>query len=343
MPTTLITGGAGYIGSHVIVALSRAGRRCVSLDNHSNSSPLAAARVRELVPGAVMLEGDIRDAARVREVVREHGCDSVIHMAGLKAVGESNEKPLLYYDNNVGGTLSLLSVLRETGVRRFVFMSVVPTPYDKSVTTFRLKRLIEEKIQGSGLAYSIFRGDFFMDDWFALMGSTIPLRGAKAHTLRRPFWFAKGFLRFAGSSIDKRGVALVPGDGSARHTPVALDDVASILTAAALEAEPEEGENLIENLGGPEILSWNDIVAIFSRVLGKPLKKMHTPARVYRIAADVLETLSPPAGNLMAMSWVASMSDTAFDGKPLAERFGVRLTTAEEFLRARAALPPEAG
>jgi uncharacterized protein YbjT (DUF2867 family) len=194
-------------------------------------------------------------------------------------------------------------------------------------------------IQGSGLAYSIFRGDFFMDDWFALMGSAIPLRGSKAHTLRRPFWFATGFMNFAGSSIDKRGLALVPGDGNARHTPVALDDVASILAAAA--AAPEEGENLIENLGGPQILSWHDVVGIFSRVLGRPLKTLHTPAKVYRVAADILETLSPPAGNLMAMSWVAAMTDTAFDGKPLAERFGVKLTTAEEFLRAKAALPRE--
>jgi uncharacterized protein YbjT (DUF2867 family) len=235
------------------------------------------------------------------------------------------------------GYANLIDACKAEGVRRIVFMSVVPTPHDKSVTTFRLKRQIEQAIQGSGLAHSIFRGDFFMDDWFALMGSTIPLRGSKAHTLRRPFWFAKGFLRFAGSSIDKRGIALVPGDGKARHTPVALDDVASILSAAA--AAPETGENLVENLGGPEILSWHDIVGIFSRVLGKPLKMMHTPAKVYRVAADVLEALSPPAGNLMAMSWVASMTDTAFDGKPLAERFGVKLTSSEEFLRAKAALP----
>ena len=110
------------------------------------------------------------------------------------------------YDN-------LLDACRAENVRRFIFMSVVPTPHDKSVTTFRMKRRIEERIQGSGLAYSIFRGDFFMDDWFALMGSTIPLRGAKAHTLRRPFWFAKGFMKFAGTSIEKRGIALVPGDG----------------------------------------------------------------------------------------------------------------------------------
>ena len=69
---------------------------------------------------------------------------------------------------------------------------------------------------------------------------------------------------------------------------------------------------------------------------------IHTPAKVYRVAADVLEALSPPAGNLMAMSWASASCDTAFDGKPLAERFGVRLTSAEEFLRAKAALPPEA-
>jgi uncharacterized protein YbjT (DUF2867 family) len=144
----------------------------------------------------------------------------------------------------------------------------------------------------------------------------------------------------AGSTIDKRGIALVPGDGTARHTPVALDDVAAILAAAA--SAPESGENLVENLGGPEVLSWHDIVAVFSRVLGKPLKAIHTPARVYRVAADILETLSPPAGNLMAMSWVSAMCDTAFDGKPLAERFGVKLTSAEEFLRAKCALAPEA-
>ena len=83
-------------------------------------------------------------------------------------------------------------------------------------------------------------------------------------------------------------------------------------------------------------------MAVFERVLGKRLKKLHTPAKVYRVAADVLETLSPPAGNLMAMSWVAAMCDTTFDGKPLAERFGVKLQTSEEFLRAKAALPAEA-
>ena len=328
MEPILVVGSTGQLGTAVVDRLRARGQRVRALVRPTSPREFES-------DGVELAFGDLREPESLTAACQ--GMATVVATANAvvpRAPGSFEEVESTGYDN-------LIDACKAEGVKRIVFMSVVPTPHDKSVTTFRLKRQIEQRIQGSGLAYSIFRGDFFMDDWFALMGSSIPLRGAKAHTLRRPFWFAKGFMRFAGSAIDKRGIILVPGDGKSRHTPVALDDVASILAAAA--AAPETGENLIENLGGPEILSWHDVVAIFSRVLGKPLKMMHTPARVYRVAADVLETMSPPAGNLMAMSWVAAMSDTAFDGKPLAERFGVKLTTAEEFLRAKAALPADAG
>jgi NADH dehydrogenase len=327
MQPILIVGATGQLGTAVLERLRDAGQRVRAL--------VRPASPREFDSEGIELTfGDLRDPESL--VAACKGMATVVATANAVVPRDKGT----FAEVEETGYANLIDACKAENVRRIVFMSVVPTPHDKAVTTFRLKRRIEEMIQGSGLAYSIFRGDFFMDDWFALMGSSIPLRGSRAHTLRRPFWFAKGFMRFAGTSIDQRGIALVPGDGKARHTPVALDDVAAILAAAA--AAPENGENLVENLGGPEILSWHDVVGIFSRVLGKPLKRMHTPAKVYRIAADVLETLSPPAGNLMAMSWVAAMSDTAFDGKPLADRFGVKLTTAEEFLRAKAALPPEA-
>lgn len=327
MGPILVVGATGHLGTAVVDRLRGAGQPVRALVRPASPREFSA-------EGVELAFGDLRELESL--VAACQGVSTVVATANAvvpRGGGTFSEVEDTGYAN-------LLDACRAENVRRIVFMSAPSTPYDKSVTTFRLKRLIEDRIRQSGLAHAIFRGDFFMDDWFALMGSSIPLRGSRGHTLRRPFWFAKGFTAFAGTTIEKRGLALVPGDGRTRHTPVALDDVAAVLAAAA--SAPEDGENRIEDLGGPEILSWDDIVAVFERVLGRRLKKIHTPAKVYRVAADVLEAFSPPAGNLMAMSWVAAMCDTAFDGKPLAERYGVRLTTAEEFLTAKAALPPEA-
>jgi UDP-glucose 4-epimerase len=125
MATVLVTGGAGYIGTHILTVLAAAGHRCVVVDNYSNSSPRAIERARALVPaGSVdVYEVDIRDAAGLRRVLARHEVDSVIHMAGLKAVGESVEQPERYHENNVGGTRVLIEALRESRARDFVFSS----------------------------------------------------------------------------------------------------------------------------------------------------------------------------------------------------------------------------
>ena len=120
----LVTGGAGYIGSHTCVELMEAGERVVVLDNYSNSSPESLRRVAAiagLTPFCV--EGDLRDADCLRRVFAQNEIEAVIHFAGLKAVGESVAKPLLYYDNNVVGTIRLLEAMREAGVRNLVFSS----------------------------------------------------------------------------------------------------------------------------------------------------------------------------------------------------------------------------
>jgi UDP-glucose 4-epimerase len=122
--TVLVTGGAGYIGSHTVLELIKAGHRPVVLDNLSNSSAEALRRVARIVGTEVpFIEGDIRDAALLRELLSRQRFDATIHFAGLKAVGESVAKPLEYYDNNVAGTGVLLAALRDAGVRRFVFSS----------------------------------------------------------------------------------------------------------------------------------------------------------------------------------------------------------------------------
>ncbi|EOB6643492.1 UDP-glucose 4-epimerase GalE [Vibrio fluvialis] len=120
----LVTGGMGYIGSHTCIQMIAAGMTPVILDNLYNSKSTVLARI-EKVSGVrpQFIEGDIRDKALLIDVMQRHQIQSVIHFAGLKAVGESVQKPLEYYDNNVNGTLVLVDAMREAGVKSLVFSS----------------------------------------------------------------------------------------------------------------------------------------------------------------------------------------------------------------------------
>ncbi|SPJ34835.1 UDP-glucose 4-epimerase GalE [Kushneria phyllosphaerae] len=120
----LVTGGAGYIGSHTVLALLEAGQDVLVLDNFCNANKKSLERVSVLTGREVhWIEGDIRDAALLDDVFSQHEIDSVIHFAGLKAVGESVQKPLDYFDNNVNGTLVLCGAMSRAGVRKMVFSS----------------------------------------------------------------------------------------------------------------------------------------------------------------------------------------------------------------------------
>ena len=119
-----VTGGAGYIGSHTLVALLTAGHEVCVFDNFSNSSPVALTRVRQLTNrDFALVEADIRDADALVRATTDFRPDAVIHFAGLKAVGESNEQPLRYYDNNVAGSVHLLAAMDAAGCSRIVFSS----------------------------------------------------------------------------------------------------------------------------------------------------------------------------------------------------------------------------
>ena len=120
----LVTGGAGYIGSHTCIALHEAGYEIVVYDNLSNSSREAVNRVSTIVGQSIeFIEGDIRDVDLLRQVFSDNQFFGVIHFAGLKAVGESVTKPLLYYNNNVSGTITLLEIMAEYDVKNLVFSS----------------------------------------------------------------------------------------------------------------------------------------------------------------------------------------------------------------------------
>ena len=122
--SVLVTGGAGYIGTHTLVELDNAGYDFVVYDNLSNSSKISLSRVEEIIGHEIkFVEGDIRDKDTLHKVFSKYDIESVIHFAGLKAVGESVEKPLEYYDNNVYGTIALLEVMQEFSCKNIVFSS----------------------------------------------------------------------------------------------------------------------------------------------------------------------------------------------------------------------------
>ena len=120
----LLAGGAGYIGSHTCVELLEAGHSVVVADNYSNSCPEAIRRVEEITGKSVKLyEADVCDSEVVDRIFSENRIDAVIHFAGLKAVGESVAKPVMYYRNNIDSTLTLLENMKKHGVKRFIFSS----------------------------------------------------------------------------------------------------------------------------------------------------------------------------------------------------------------------------
>ncbi len=120
----LLTGGTGYIGSHTAVVLAQRGHNVVLFDNLSNSSGAVVERLA-LIDERIgpFVEGDVRDTARVKETLEAHNIDAVVHFAGLKVVGESTEKPIEYYANNVQGTLSLLTAMQTLSIKTLVFSS----------------------------------------------------------------------------------------------------------------------------------------------------------------------------------------------------------------------------
>lgn len=294
----LVTGGAGYIGSHTLLELMGQGHDVCVLDNYSNATPDVLSRVRALSNGTVAdFTGDVRDPAKLDQVMLDFRPDAVIHFAGLKAVGESTEKPLLYYDVNVAGTLALLHAMDRAGVKKLIFSSSatvygdpVYLPYDEAHPTnptsvYGQTKLIAEKM---------------LTDWTRAQAGTsaVLLRyfnpvGAHASTRigEDPKDIPNNLMPFiAQVAVGKRDALTVFGDdydtpdGTGQRDYIHVVDLARAHVAALTYAEKQTGARPF-NIGTGESYSVRDMVTAFERASGQNIPTKLAGRRAGDIAA----------------------------------------------------------
>lgn len=323
----LVVGATGHLGTTICRRLGAAGYPVCALVRPGSD-------YRHLTTlGVPTLEGDLRRADSVREAVA--GADAVV--ATANAVFPSSRRD--DFDTVEGdGYFNLIRACQRNPVERLVFVSLPVTPWDDLVPSYRFKRQNESRIQRSGVPFTILRAAPFMDDWLAFMGTTVPLRGNGPHALRRRCWFSRLYVALTGHLMQWPGVALVPGTGWARHAFVTVEDVAGFSIDALFS---REAEDRIVNVGGPEILTWNEAVDACARAFGCTLRRIPVPSGLYRAQQMALARISPPLANLLGRFWIQSQWDTPYEtGEVRPLRADRPRTTVEQFLRWKSALAP---
>ena len=281
MSTVLVTGGAGYIGSHAVQALRAADHTVVVFDN-------LTAGHRAAVGDATLVEGDVRDTALVEATLRRHGVDAVMHFAALLSVGESVREPARYYDNNVGGSLSLLDAMVAAGVGRFVLSSTcavygdpVTTPLDEEHPTNPInaygesKLVVERALAHYGRAYGLrsIALRYFNAAGADPGGRLGEDHAPEIHLIPRAIEAACG-----GAPLQLFGCDYSTTDGTCERDYVHVSDLATG-HVRALEALDSGTTTRVYNIGTGRPHSVREVIAAVERVTGRGVPTEAAPRR----------------------------------------------------------------
>lgn len=319
----LVVGATGQIGSLVVRRLLALGHPTVALvRSHRQAEDLA-----EL--GAGIVVGDLRNPADLAGVLPKVRC--IVATANVVAPTSPGDTE----DSLARGYQDLIERAERAGVGRFVYASVPVTPLDDQVPTLRTKRLVERSLASSGLSSISVRLTPFTEVWLALIGSALPLRGEHRATVNRPYHFLRTYRTVAGTTIDKYGVLALPGPRWHRNAFISVHDVARVLVAAidATDLPPEV------DVGGPEVLSWQEVARLFADILGRPVRIVSTPGAVFAVLQQVLAPWARSASSLMAMNRLLASMETNFDSSDVTKSLGVApLRSVADVLREKAAM-----
>lgn len=314
MKSILVTGGAGYIGSHTVLLLLEAGHQVVVLDNLSNSSRESLNRVERLAGKAVaFVEGDIRDANCLDTLFSDYDIAAVIHFAGLKAVGESVAMPLSYYDCNVTGSLRLLEAMERAGVRTMVFSSSATVYGDPATVPIRENFPLSStnpygatKLHIEDMLRDLYRSN---EKWkLALLRYFNPVGAHESGQIGEdPAGIPNNLMPYiAQVAVGKREKLGVFGgdyptaDGTGVRDYIHVMDLAQG-HLAALEALEADGGLLTVNLGTGRGYSVLEMVTAFSQASGRPVPY----EIVERRPGDVASCYADPAHANAVLGWEA--------------------------------------
>lgn len=313
----LVTGGAGYIGSHTVVQLLEAGFSVVVFDNLSNSSRVVVERIFALTGKQVdFIEGDIRDRMTLRHTLEKYSISAVIHFAGLKAVGESEAEPLKYYDNNVSGSIVLFEEMMRAGVHTLVFSSSATVYGDAGYSQYReytllapinvygrTKLMVEDILRDLKKAQPAWR--------IALLRYFNPV-GAHVSGLigEDPAGIPNNLMPFiAQVAVGKRQKLFVYGgdyptpDGTGLRDYIHVDDLAAGHLAALNKLSVHEASLITVNLGAGRPYSVLEMVAAFEKASGKPI-----PFEIVtRRAGDLAGYYADPTLAKQLLGWEAKL------------------------------------
>lgn len=318
----LVTGGAGYIGSHTCVELLQAGLEITVFDNFSNSNPEALERVQRITGKRLrVIRGDIRDQGALVAALRESGAQSVIHFAGLKAVGESVQQPLSYYDNNVLGSLRLLEAMGICGVKTLVFSSSATVygdpqrlPLTEDHPLSATNPYGQTKLTVEHMLRDLQRSD---GSWrIGILRYFNPV-GAHASGLigEDPQGTPNNLMPFiAQVAVGLRPHLNVFGNDYATPDGTGVRDYIHVVDLAighlkALEAlgrQTDQAECLTVNLGTGTGYSVLEMVRAFEAASGKPVPYKISPRR----AGDIAACYADPGRAATVLPWQATRSLT---------------------------------
>lgn len=312
----LVTGGAGYIGSHTCVELLNAGYEITVVDNLYNSSPKSLDRVKELTgKDFKFYECDIRDTDGMDKIFKENKIDAVIHFAGLKAVGESCEKPLEYYDNNIGGTLKLCEVMRNNNCKNIVFSS--------SATVYGMNNIspLKETMKTGGTTNPYGTTKYMIEiiledlckadsDWnVTLLRYFNPIGAHKSGRIgENPNGIPNNLMPYITQvAIGKREFLSVYGDDYDTHDGTGVRDYIHVVDLA--EGHVKAVDNILEGNKGVQVFNLGtgvgysvlDIVKAFNKAYGKELPYKIAPRR----AGDIATCYSDPTKAKEVLGWTA--------------------------------------